>query len=380
MTASIAGVKAEMVDHLAALRADPYRTDRADRIDRLVWCPQPMRSLLLGAWLSSAGDTAPTRFREAILEAYARRFYRIRNLHGLDHETVDGFLLAFGNYEHEGLPVHLVVAYADLHDLGKLSRAVAAHLAAVPDGREVVVDLVTWCDGVCPSIEEMTERVQGQLAACEFGRRLHRLDLTITSLAGDRPERERTQHLTFRESEDREFTEELLYRNLHPMLGKRLDLWRLSNFTLQRLASPEDVYLFHGVAVDNPRDHRLFALAEVRDLVRVRNEETGATTYPALGRAGLEALAAMRAALAKFPLRERPASNRLVLSVRPTWDIPPRDWRDAGAVLRGHGPGGRPGEAGAARAHARPGRWSRPARQGALPRGRRQGAADRADG
>ena len=28
----------------------------------------------------------------------------------------------------------------------------------------------------------------------------------------------------------------------------------------------QDVYLFHGVARDNPKDHRLFALAEVRDM------------------------------------------------------------------------------------------------------------------
>ena len=48
--------------------------------------------------------------------------------------------------------------------------------------------------------------------------------------------------------------EDPLYRNLHPMLAKRLDLWRLANFRLERLASAEDVYLFHGVAHDNPKD------------------------------------------------------------------------------------------------------------------------------
>ena len=36
--------------------------------------------------------------------------------------------------------------------------------------------------------------------------------------------------------------------------------------------SAEDVYLFHGVARDNPQDERLFALAEVRDLTPVRDE------------------------------------------------------------------------------------------------------------
>ncbi len=328
MAASLAGVRNEMAEHLAALRSDPHRTDKADRVNRLVWCPQPLRGMLLRAWLDDTGTDDLVAFRAAILEAYARRFYRIRDLHGLDHDSVAGRLLTFANYEHEGLPVHLVVSYTSLEDLPELSAAVATHLAGVPAEREVVIDLVAWCEQVCPPIEEMSDRVATLLLGCDFGRRLHRLDLTVTSLVGDRPERERTQHLTFRENDEREFVEEVFLRNMHPMLGKRLDLWRLSNFDLERLLSPEDVYLFHGVAKDNPRDHRLFALAEVRDLVRVHDPETGKTTYPALGRIGLEALAAMRQALARFPQRERPVSNRLVLSVRPTWDIPPQDWND----------------------------------------------------
>ena len=191
-----------------------------------------------------------------------------------------------------------------------------------------VVDLVLWREDSMPPVDEMSQHVQALLEGCDFGRSLHRLDLTITSLAGRRPQRDRTQHITFRHDADGALQEELLYRNLHPMLGKRLDLWRLSNFTLERLTSPEDVYLFHGVARDNPRDHRLFALAEVRDLVRVRNEESGEISYPRLGRIGLEALAAMRAALVRYPPRQRPTANRLVLSVRPTWDVPPEDWNE----------------------------------------------------
>ncbi len=92
------------------------------------------------------------------------------------------------------------------------------------------------------------------------------------------------------------------------MLGKRLDLWRLSNFELTRLPSPEDVYVFDGVAKANPRDHRLFALAEVRDLTPVRDPDTGRVTYPRLGRSGLVALAVdAQRAWPVTPLRERPA-------------------------------------------------------------------------
>ena len=46
-----------------------------------------------------------------------------------------------------------------------------------------------------------------------------------------------------------------------------------SEFSLERLPSAEDVYLFHGVARANPKDERLFALAEVRDLTPVRDED-----------------------------------------------------------------------------------------------------------
>ena len=42
----------------------------------------------------------------------------------------------------------------------------------------------------------------------------------------------------------------------------------------------EDVYLFHGVARENPKDERLFALAEVRDLTPVRDEDGRLTALP----------------------------------------------------------------------------------------------------
>ncbi len=319
----VADVEAEMTGHLAALHADAHRADRADRVDRLVWCPHPLRGLLLRAWLDGVDDPGLAAYRECILEVYARRFYRIRDLHGLDHETVLGRQLAFANYEHGDLDVHLVTAYLPADQLPAFSAAVALHLDTAPRNREVVVDLVLWREGDRQSIETLAAEAAEWLRHSDFGRPLHRIDFTVTSIAGEDTGAMRTQHVTFRQApEGGDFVEDPLYRNLHPMLGKRLDLWRLSNFDLERLPSPEDVYLFSGVAHDNPKDHRLFALAEVRDMVKVRDEETGQESYPRLGRMGLQALAAMRNALAGYPPRERPAANRLVLSIRPTWDIP----------------------------------------------------------
>ena len=91
------------------------------------------------------------------------------------------------------------------------------------------------------------------------------------------------QHFTYRLSGNA-YEEEKLYRGLHPMMAKRLHLWRLSNFNIERLPSVEDVYLLHAVARDNPKDERLFACAEVRDVTPVRDEAGRIVQLPHLER------------------------------------------------------------------------------------------------
>ena len=41
--------------------------------------------------------------------------------------------------------------------------------------------------------------------------------------------------------------EDDLVRGMHPMVGRRLNLWRLRDFTVTRLEAPEDVLLYHCV-------------------------------------------------------------------------------------------------------------------------------------
>ncbi len=328
MDAVVHDVLAEMGQHLSALRLNPGRPDREDRLARLVWSPHPMRGTLLRAWFDGAAPEAEVAFRDVVLEAHMRRFYRIRDLGEVGFGRHEGVQLAFADYDHDDGRYHVIVAYAPLADMPQVSHAIADHLDDIGDEaqpRSVIVDLTTWRRGEQPDIEDTVGEVDAMLGRCDFGRRLHRFDVTITSLEGSAQEKDRTQHLTYRQDEEG-YSEELQYRNLHPMLAKRLDLWRLSNFDLERLASPEDVYLFHGRAHQNPKDHRLFALAEVRDLTKAVNEATGEVIYPRLNRIGLESLAALRAALSQFPPRERPVANRLVLSVRPPWDVPREHW------------------------------------------------------
>ncbi len=53
--------------------------------------------------------------------------------------------------------------------------------------------------------------------------------------------------------------EDDLVRGVHPMVGRRLDLWRLRDFRRDAARRPEDVLLYHCIAKDNDADQRLVA-------------------------------------------------------------------------------------------------------------------------
>ena len=327
LAVTVADEYAGVQHDLDALRDDPDGTDRSGRIDRLVACPQPLRAELLRRWRGSRDPG----LRRVAVEVYIRRFYRIRQLRDLKVGEHDGWLLGSADYDFEDKHIHLVTAYAPLVDLPELSRAIAGHLRTADPERQVVVDLELWRHGETADIDTVIAEAEKLLAGCHFGRLLRRLDLTVTTLEGAAAERFRTHHVTYRQR-DGQFVEDPLYRNLHPMLAKRLDLWRLANFELRRLRSAEDVYVFHAVAHDNTADHRLFALAEVRDLTPAR-AAGGAVRYPRLELMGLLALSAMQEALTTSDGRNRPAANRIVLYVRPPWDVPRDAWDELAGSL-----------------------------------------------
>ena len=121
--------------------------------------------------------------------------------------------------------------------------------------------------------------------------------------------------------------EDEVLRGLHPMMGHRLQLWRLREFELERLASPEDVYLFRGVARANSKDERLFALAEVRDLTAVRDERGRVVALPELERMLVSVLEAVRGFQAPQPLHRRLLWNRVLLHAWPVIELDPGELR-----------------------------------------------------
>jgi acetyl-CoA carboxylase carboxyltransferase component len=106
-------------------------------------------------------------------------------------------------------------------------------------------------------------------------------------------------------------------RDVHPMVGRRLNLWRLRDFDLTRLDAPEDVLLLHAVATGNPQDQRLVALAQVRQLVVVRDADGKVTGLPHIERALANCLEAIRRARATLGAGARLDTNHVWLHVWP---------------------------------------------------------------
>jgi acetyl/propionyl-CoA carboxylase alpha subunit/acetyl-CoA carboxylase carboxyltransferase component len=319
-----AQIYAEMRRCLDELAAHPSGERISELTDRLVGCPQPMRALLRDAYRDA---DATTRMR--VLQARTRRFYRIRDLRQLRCRAFGRHLTCLASYAEDGQDVQLVTGYVSLADLPSFAGALRAFLRGLPPGRPVIVDVEAWRTGEWLDAGRVATELAGVLTRTDFGRVLRRLDITITSEdgpGGESREHLRTQHYSF-SHDGAGFTEIPVFRDLHPMLAERIDLWRLSNFTLQRMPSAEDVYLFHAVAHENPADERLIAIAEVRDLTPARDSAGKIIGFPHLEGMLAQALADIRHALGHRPPRQRPLSNRVMLYVRPPWDIAPGTWR-----------------------------------------------------
>ena len=302
-------VYAEMRQHLAALTSDPRRPDRDERIAAIVNCARPLSTLL-----STSMGAADAAARRVLVEAMARRYYRVRSLEGFEQIELDGHDFVFGRYRLHGHQRRLAAAHVELDDVAAAANAFARHIATLPDGELAVLDLYAEHRAAAPPHAELAETLRIALAGIPM-RGLHRIVVAVAE-----PRRGQGMSaidlFTFRPGPDALVEDEVL-RGLHPMMGHRLALWRLAEFELERLPSAEDIYAFRGVGRTNPKDERLFALAEVRDLTRVYDDQGHVVALPELEQVLIRALETIRSFQARRPLSRRLMWNRVLLHVWP---------------------------------------------------------------
>ena len=303
----------EVEQHLAYLDGHPEAPDRDRRVQALLDCPQLLARLFIGRFAA-----ASPHLRQLMLEVLTRRYYKIQTLRNL--ETMAGSHCGLsGEYESNGQRIHLLTTYADFPQITEAARAMFPSILQVPPEREIAIDFYVSRSDDSSDAEAIEQEVCAVLNEVGFPRAIGRV---VVAVAGDG----NIQHFTYRH--DRSFYEEdKLFRGIHPMMADRLHLWRLANFDIDRLPSVEDVYVLHAVARENPKDERLFAVAEVRDLTPVRDAEGCVTELPHLERMFTEAAAGIRLAQARRPARERLYWNRILLYVWPPLDLQPEEIR-----------------------------------------------------
>ena len=281
--------------------------DHAARIDALAAIPEQIVRFLAARLEQGVPE------REPMLEILARRHYREHELHDLRTLTVGRRPFVVCDYSLDDRPTHLVTTLGTLDELadpqapGGLVESVAAQVEAAPQGHESVVDLYLAWPQAPQSPDEASARLAELLASVPFATRVRRVAVAVCP-GGDRP----VSYFSFRPGPDG-VVEDDLVRGVHPMVGRRLNLWRLRNFRITRLDAPEDVLLYHCVAGDNEADQRLVALAQIRQFAIVRDQDGEVVSLPHAERAVASCLEAIRRA------RTSPELNGAQLDMNHVW-------------------------------------------------------------
>ena len=281
----LAGVR----DEIEALAANGVGPDRDERIEALAAIPEQIVRLF-----AERLERGMSR-QEPMLEVLARRHYREFDLHDLRTLDVDERPFVVADYTLDERPTRLVSTvgtHAELADPDStLAASVRAQVADRRPGDEAVVDLCVHWAGAPRAADEASEQLCRLVGLLPFARDIRRVALAVCSGA-ERP----VGYFTFRPTPDGGVAEDCLVRGVHPMVGRRLNLWRLSNFHVQRIEAPEDVLLYECAAIDNTDDRRLVALAQVSQLAVVRDELGTVIGHPHAERAVEHCLEVIRGA------------------------------------------------------------------------------------
>jgi len=276
-------------DELAVITQLPAGPDRDARIDALAAIPEQIVRFLAERIV---GAELPAD--EPMLAVLIKRHYREHLLRDLREEGLVGRPFAVADYTLDDRPTHLVTTIGRVDELtpdSGLVETITAGLASAPEGHQGVVDLYLAWPALPESPEEASAYLSDRLAGLAFAHDVRRVAVAVCP-GGDRP----VGYFTFRPQPDQTMAEDSLVRGVHPMVGRRLNLWRLREFDVTRLEAPEDVLLYRCVAPGNESDQRLVALAQIRQLAVVRDEDGRVVGLPHAERAIANCLEAIRRA------------------------------------------------------------------------------------
>ncbi|MCU1501716.1 MAG: ATP-grasp protein [Ilumatobacteraceae bacterium] len=321
-------VHREMEHHLERLQDVAIGPEHDESVRALVACPEPLLLIVAaGNVLADAPTPAP------LLEVLTRRFYKIRELERVRAEVVRGAQIVRAEYVHRDRRVHVVVVRARLGELDDALAVVDAVAAEAPPDETVVADMYVIVGSDDGDADALSSTIRGHLTAARLSPRVTRL-----AVIACRTEPDVTfEHLTFRRADLggarpywmaettpgqlEAFAEDVKFRGLHPMIARRLQMWRLANFEIGRLPSAPDVYLFECVARANPADVRLVAVAEVRDLTPVVDADGQVIALPEVEEVLEACLDGIRRAEPARAPRSGLDLNRIALFVWPVVEL-----------------------------------------------------------
>ncbi|KQU07369.1 fused acetyl/propionyl-CoA carboxylase subuit alpha/methylmalonyl-CoA decarboxylase subunit alpha [Rhodococcus sp. Leaf7] len=288
---------------LQYLSENPDADDHQERIDALVATGEPLVELL-SQRMSDPG---------ALLEVITRQYYEIRNFEDVKAFDREGRHYVSGTFTLVGGKVNLLSTMTDRDGLSATLSALAETAGPAPEN--LAVDVYLAWPTAPENGDQVVEELRAEIAAHDVTTTWRRVTVTVFGKGTGI-----SRQVTFR-PQGGVLTEDMSLRDLHPLTGQRLDLWRLKNFDGTRIPSAPGTYLFDLVSKDNPKDERLVALAEIRDAAVQFDAQGNVVSVPAFERTISACLDGIRRAQARRGNR-RLDHNRVVLYVWPVLDLP----------------------------------------------------------
>ena len=306
-------------------------------VERLIACPLPLVPIL-------AGDDvfATTETPERLVEILVRRYYRIRDLGPVGTSAVGDRRVCRAMYVHRERRVHVLALRATLDELSDALDVLAGIASDVSASDTVVIDVFMPFDAEAGlDSDDLSSRVGELLGQAMLPAVVRRVAVVPAVVDG------RVDVLTFRNAtaqgdrpywmaapsacsngtdggsdDHRAFDEDVKFRGLHPMIARRLQMWRLADFDISPLPAAGEAHLFDCVARENPADRRLVAVAEVRDLTPVRDDAGRVVALPEVEHLLIGCLDAIRMARGEPTGAAALEWNRVMLYVWPIVDFP----------------------------------------------------------